>query len=77
MFGGGINFNGIQIDPQQMQQMQQNAQICAQHPECNGCPLNNYNGYNGTICETAIARLSQGGTANESGQSNTAQEGAS
>ena len=70
-------FGGINIDPQQMLQMQQNAQMCSEHPECNGCPLFNIQGYNGTICENALARLSQGGNANESGQSNTSQEGTS
>ena len=77
MFGGGININGMQIDPQQMMQMQQNAQMCAEHPECTGCPLFNTSGYNGTICENAMVRLSQGGGTNESGQSNTTQQGAS
>lgn len=57
MFGGmNININGI--DPQQMQQMQQNAQICAEHPECKDCPMYRIDGYNGTICETAVAKLS-------------------
>ena len=57
MFGGmNININGI--DPKQMQQMQQNAQICAEHPKCNGCPMYTTNGYNGTICENAVVKLS-------------------
>ena len=75
MFGGEVNFNGMQIDPQQIMQMQQNFQICASHPECNGCPLYTLNGYNGTICENAVVRLSQGGNVNESGQSDTTQQG--
>ena len=57
MFGGmNININGI--DPQQMQQMQQNAQICAEHPECIGCPMYTTSGYNNTICENAVVKLS-------------------
>ena len=57
MFGGvNININGI--DPKQMQQMQQNAQICAEHPECNGCPMYTTSGYNGTICVNAVVKLS-------------------
>ena len=57
MFGGmNININGI--DPKQMQQMQQNAQICAEHPECKDCPMYTLNGYNGTICESAVVKLS-------------------
>jgi hypothetical protein len=61
MFGGGMNFNGgqMQIDPQQMMQMQQFQQECAKHPGCDGCPLFNLNGVNGTICENAIIRLNQ------------------
>ena len=51
---------GINIDPQQMQQMQQNVQMCAEHPECNGCPLYTIQGYNGTICENAMVKLAQG-----------------
>ena len=60
---GGINFNGMQIDPQQMQQMQENAKTCAEHPECVGCPLYTINGYNNTICENAIIKLSQNNNA--------------
>lgn len=70
-------FGGINIDPQQMAQMQQNVQTCVQHPECNGCPLYTLQGYNGTICENAVVRLNQGGDKNESGQSNQTQEGTS
>ena len=70
-------FGGINIDPQLMAQMQQNVQICAQHPECNGCPLYTLQGYNGTICENAIVRLNQGGDKNESEQSDQTQEGTS
>ena len=55
---GGVNFNINGLDPKQMQQMQENQQICAQHPECIGCPLYTANGYNGTICENAVIRLS-------------------
>ena len=66
---GGINFNGMQIDQQQMLQMQQNAQMCAEHPECKGCPLYTSQGYNGVLCENALIRISQGGDTNESGQS--------
>lgn len=69
-------FGGINIDPQQMQQMAMNQQICASHPECKDCPLYTLQGYNGTICENAIVKLSQGGNANESGQSDTTQQGA-
>jgi hypothetical protein len=71
MFGGRVDINGMQIDPQQMMQMQQNAQLCASHPECKGCPLYTTAGYNGTICENALIRLSQGGNQNESRQSDT------
>ena len=74
---GGINFNGMQIDPQQMKQMQENAKTCAEHPGCDGCPLFTVNGYNGVICENALMRLSQGGNTNESGQSDTTQQGTS
>ena len=68
-------FGGINIDPQQMMQMQQNVQMCAQHPGCDGCQLYTLGGYNGTICENALMRLSQGGNADESGQSDTTQQG--
>ena len=62
MFGGmNINLNGI--DPQQMQQMQQFQQICKEHPECNGCPLYNIQGYQNTICENAMIKLSQNNNA--------------
>ena len=74
---GGINFSGMQIDQQQMLQMQQNAQMCAEHPECKGCPLYTPQGYNGVLCENALIRISQGGDANESGQSNQTQQGTS
>jgi len=74
---GGINFSGMQINPEQMQQMQENAKTCAEHPECVGCPLYTINGYNNTICENALIRLSQGGNTNESGQSDTTQQGTS
>ena len=76
MFGGEVNFNGIQIDPQQMMQMQQYQQICREHPDCVGCPLFTMNNANSPfICENALMRLSQGGNANESGQSDTTQQG--
>lgn len=52
-------FGGIKIDPQQMQQMQQNIQICAEHPECIGCPLYSSTAYKGSICENALIRLAQ------------------
>ena len=55
-------FGGINIDPQQMMQqqaqMQKNAQMCASHPECKDCPLYTTSGYDGTICENAVAKLS-------------------
>ena len=74
-------FGGINIDPQQMMQqqmqMEANAKMCAEHPECTGCPMYSLTGYNGTICENAIVRLNQGGNAHESGQSNSTQEGTS
>jgi len=73
MFGGRVDINGMQIDPQQMMQMQQNAQLCASHPECRDCPLYTITGYNGTICENALFRLSQVDNQNESGQSDTTQ----
>ena len=49
---------GINIDPQQMQQLQYNIQMCAQHPGCEGCELYTLQGLNGTICENAVVRLS-------------------
>jgi len=51
-------FGGINIDPKQMQQMQELQQICAQHSECVGCPLYTLEGYNGSYCENALVRLS-------------------
>lgn len=73
MFGGRVDINGMQIDPQQMMQMQQNAQLCTSHPECKGCRLYTTAGYDGVICENALIRLSQGDNQNESGQSDTTQ----
>jgi len=66
---------GVNIDPQQMMQLQQNAQMCAQHPGCDGCQLYSLQGVDGVICENALMRLSQGGNADESGQSDTTQQG--
>jgi len=51
-------FGGINIDPQQLQQVQQFQQMCAEHPECVDCPLYTLEGYNGSYCENALVRLS-------------------
>lgn len=48
----------MQIDLGNMFQQQQQQQICQQHPKCNGCPYYTLQGYNGTICENAVKRLS-------------------
>ena len=54
-------FGGINIDPQQMIQLQQNMETCTAHPECVGCPLFTMNNANSPfICENALMRLSQG-----------------
>lgn len=55
---GGININGMQIDPEQMKKIQECSQMCKEHPECKDCPMYTTSGYNGTICENAVVRLS-------------------
>lgn len=50
-----INFGGG-IDPR----LQMASQICAAHPGCVDCELDNEHGVNGLICETAVSRIRMG-----------------
>ena len=64
-------FGGINIDPQQMMQMQQNVEMCTSHPECVNCPLYSSTGYKGIICENALVKLAQGDKSNNAEQGDT------